>query len=305
MVLTEIKIKPLAFESFGVRSMATFVETSDLKVLIDPGTSLGPRFRLPPHELEYKALAQTRKAIQKTAKKADVLVVSHYHFDHYTPNFEENIWLKTKPEFAEELYSNKVIFAKDAKKNINFSQRRRGYMFYKLNEKIAKKIEVADGRFFQFDNTLLKFSTPVFHGPADSKLGWVLVTTIRTEKETFIHAPDVQGPVIEETLSIILKEKPDVLFVGGPPTYLAGFKYEYTDLVVAQKNLIELAKKLPVMVVDHHLLRDLNYKNYLQPIIDVVNTYNHKLLSAAEFIGKEPKLLEAHRKELHSKANTI
>jgi predicted metallo-beta-lactamase superfamily hydrolase len=30
------RIVPLAFDSFGVRSMATFVETDDLKILIDP-----------------------------------------------------------------------------------------------------------------------------------------------------------------------------------------------------------------------------------------------------------------------------
>ena len=41
------KIVPLAFDSFGVRSMATFVETDDSKVLIDSGVSLAPlRYRL-------------------------------------------------------------------------------------------------------------------------------------------------------------------------------------------------------------------------------------------------------------------
>ena len=44
------RIVPLAFDSFGVRSMATFVETDDLKVLIDPGVALAPvRYGLEPH----------------------------------------------------------------------------------------------------------------------------------------------------------------------------------------------------------------------------------------------------------------
>jgi len=47
-MVIQVKIIPLAFESFGVRSMATYVET-DQKILIDPGTSLGPkRFGFPP-----------------------------------------------------------------------------------------------------------------------------------------------------------------------------------------------------------------------------------------------------------------
>ncbi len=35
-------VVPLAFDSFDIRSMATFVEADDLGVLIDPGVSLAP-----------------------------------------------------------------------------------------------------------------------------------------------------------------------------------------------------------------------------------------------------------------------
>ena len=50
------KIIPLAAESLGVRSMCTYVETPDLRILIDPGVSLGPRFGLLPHPKEYEAI---------------------------------------------------------------------------------------------------------------------------------------------------------------------------------------------------------------------------------------------------------
>ena len=39
-----IRFIPLAAESLGVRSMCTYAETSDIKVLIDPGASLCNRF---------------------------------------------------------------------------------------------------------------------------------------------------------------------------------------------------------------------------------------------------------------------
>ncbi len=42
--MAKIKITPLAFESMGVRSMCTLVETKDLKVLVDPGVSVAPAF---------------------------------------------------------------------------------------------------------------------------------------------------------------------------------------------------------------------------------------------------------------------
>ena len=45
-----MKIKPVASDSMGTRSMATYVETKDVKIFIDPGVALGPsRYGLPPH----------------------------------------------------------------------------------------------------------------------------------------------------------------------------------------------------------------------------------------------------------------
>ena len=119
----EIRVLPLAFESFGVRSMATYVETDDLKLIIDPGSALGPRFNLSPHEREYLALARSRERIQDAARGAEVLTVSHYHFDHYVPSFEDWLWVWSSPELAERLYRGKLILAKDIATNINFSQR--------------------------------------------------------------------------------------------------------------------------------------------------------------------------------------
>ena len=56
-----MKVIPLAFESLGVRSMATFVET-DHKILIDPGTSIAPkRFGYPPWKNEFEAAYKALK----------------------------------------------------------------------------------------------------------------------------------------------------------------------------------------------------------------------------------------------------
>src|SRR4030095_12254168 len=44
-----MKVIPLAAESLGVRSMATYVEVGGTGILIDPGATLAPaRFGLPP-----------------------------------------------------------------------------------------------------------------------------------------------------------------------------------------------------------------------------------------------------------------
>jgi hypothetical protein len=44
-----MRVMPLAADSLGVRSMATYVEAGDLRLLLDPGASLSPhRYGLPP-----------------------------------------------------------------------------------------------------------------------------------------------------------------------------------------------------------------------------------------------------------------
>lgn len=296
----EIRVLPLAFESFGVRSMATLVETDDVKLVIDPGSALGPRFKLSPHELEYMALARSRQTILDAARDADVLTISHYHFDHYVPSFEDWLWTWSSPELAGRLYRGKLILAKDISSNINLSQRKRGYMFQKLNSRVAKEIRVADGKSFKFGHTILKFSKPVFHGTRNSQLGYVLMLTIQAPGCSVMHASDVQGPIDDEPLRFILEQKPDMLLIGGPPLYLRDFKIDRESLAIACENMVKIAGEVPLTIVDHHLLRSLDYKEYLGPVHAEAKRRKHRVLSASEFVGREPQLLEARRKELHA-----
>lgn len=294
----EIKVRPLAFESLGVRGMATYCETDDVNMIIDPGSALGPRFRLEPHELEYFALYESRENILSAAKEVDLLSISHYHFDHFVPNFENWKFIWSSPEMAEELYTDKLILAKDASENINASQRKRGYMFRKKNLDLAEEIRVADGRRFEFDSTKLRFSKPVYHGPKGTKLGFSLILTVETPNFSLVHAPDVQGPMYKKSLDYILSQSPDLLIIGGPPTYIS-FKLNDEDLSNAKGNLIELAKEVPKSVVDHHLLRTTEYAKFIEPVVEEAEESEHEVLTASELVGREPNLLEARRKELH------
>jgi len=293
-----LKITPLAFESLGVRGMATYVETEDLKIIIDPGSALGPRFNLQPHEREYAALFESRERILDAAEEADYLSISHYHFDHFIPNFENWKYIWSSQEMAEDLYRDKVIFAKDISENINASQRKRGYMFRKKNLDISEEIIPADDYEFEKDETFLKFSTPVYHGPEETKLGYSLITTVKTSESTFVHAPDVQGPMYKESLDYLLSQEPDLLIVGGPPSYI-DFKLDEEDLESSKKNLETLVREVPKLVVDHHLLRDIDYEDFLEPVKIAAEDSGNRLMVASEIMGEPPELLEARRKQLH------
>ncbi|MEM2192342.1 MAG: hypothetical protein QXG38_01855, partial [Candidatus Hadarchaeales archaeon] len=124
---------------------------------------------------------------------------------------EDWTWILSSPELAEGLYQGKMILAKDPGEKINVSQRRRGYMFWKMCSEIAE-LKVADGRSFEFGKTEVEFSAPVFHGGSDA-LGYVLMLTVKAPGCIFVHASDVQGPVDDGALKRILSEKPDAVMI--------------------------------------------------------------------------------------------
>jgi len=120
-----MKLVPLASESLGVRSLTTFLEIGKTGILIDPGVALGPkRYSLPPAKAEIEALQKAREKIQQYSKKARIITISHYHYDHHTPFFE-GIYESSSPEKAKELYSRKILLIKHPGENINFSQKKR------------------------------------------------------------------------------------------------------------------------------------------------------------------------------------
>lgn len=299
---SKIKVVPLADESFGVRSMCTYVETADVRVLLDAGASLGPsRFGLPPHPKEYRALAVCREQISQAAEKADVVTLSHYHFDHHTPSYTDWFSHWSSEEVAKEIYEGKLVLVKNYRVMTNFSQRRRGWMFRKTGGKYAKRLEVADGKTFEFGDTTVRFSDPVFHGTGDSALGWVLMTTIEYENERVLFASDVQGPMHTPTLERIISETPRLVIIGGPPTYLSGFRVAEEHIRQGMRNLERLVQRVSATILEHHLLRDEQWKEQLQPVFDAASERGRKVVTAAEFVGEGNNLLEFRRRELYER----
>ncbi|MDI6887960.1 MAG: MBL fold metallo-hydrolase [Candidatus Thermoplasmatota archaeon] len=279
-----MKVIPIAADSLGVRSMATYVETKELKIFIDPGAALGPsRYGLPPAKEEWQALDKAYQEIDRVAKLCDVLIISHYHYDHHDPNSD--------------FYKGKKVFAKNRLENINLSQKERGKYF---EERVIEKCELVycDSQEFEFKNLKIKFSEPFYHGVERTRLGFVLMTSIEeNNKFKFLYTSDVQGPVSKRCCEYIIKEKPDLLYVDGPPTLFLGWKFSYKNLEVAIENLLRIIKELNCeIILDHHLLRDLRYKELLSRVYAKGN-----VKSCAEYLGVALNMLEARRKELWSK----
>jgi hypothetical protein len=228
-----------------------------------------------------------------------VVVVSHYHNDHHTPNYTETVWVGSSAEEAEQVYRDKLVLAKDIRNAINFNQRRRGWMFQRFVKRIGSKCEVADGKSFEFGSTKIILSKPVPHGDEHSEMGWVLMTSVRSGDETFLHASDVQGPMSKTTARLILKEKPDVLVLGGPPTYLEGVRVDGSFIQQGMENAARISAQIPTVILEHHLLRSENWRDEARRVYDSSLKANHRVMTAAEYLGVPNMLLEPRRELLY------
>jgi len=297
--MEEIRVTPLAFESIGVRSMCTLVETEDVRVLVDAGASVAPRFSLMPHPREYAARNECRAKIREAAAKADVVTISHYHYDHHTPNYVDTVYCGSSPEEARCIYAGKLVIAKDLKSHVNMSQRRRGWLFQRISRKFVKRFESADGRGFRFNETELRFSPPVPHGEENSELGWVLMLVVQRREEKVLHASDVQGPVSNATLEMILSEKPNLLIIGGQPLYLLGSRVSAETVERGFENLQRIVNSIPVTVLDHHIIRSEDWRDKARNVFEEAKKHRNVLVTAAEYVSRKDTPLECRRRTLY------
>ncbi|MEM3736487.1 MAG: hypothetical protein QXJ75_00125 [Candidatus Bathyarchaeia archaeon] len=285
-----MKVTPIAFDSLGTRSMCTLVETKDTRLLIDPGAALGPmRYGLPPHELEWDRLASHWRQIVELARSTQVLIVTHYHYDHYNP--DDHV----------EVYGGKIVLVKHPTEKINNSQKvRAAYFLGQLKKFPPAKLAYCDGCDFTFGRTLIRFSQPVFHGTS-SRLGYVVEVLVDEGGVKFIHSSDVEGPSQKDQVRFILQNKPDLLILDGPMSYMAGYRYSFEDLEASVENMVKIVKVCPLetLVVDHHMLRDLNWRERVEKVFKVGAERGVKVVTAAEYIGITPDMLEARRSELY------
>ncbi len=273
-----MKILPLAADSLGVRSMATFVETDDITIIVDPGVSLGPiRYELPPHPVEIERMQCARKDIINFIKKAKVVIITHYHLDHYMPEYSF-------------LFKGKEVFLKNPFEEMNYNQRERGKEVIEILKKHRIRYEFADGMRIRYADTLIEFSPPFPHGTKAQ--GSVLSIYIKEKIESFLYTSDVVGPQEREVLEFIGERRPTYLYIDGPNL---PFCNTYS-LEIALKNLFEASIYTQQMILDHHPIRDKEYYSKLNPIFET-----QKTLTVAEFLHTSPMPLEARRKELFLK----
>lgn len=274
-----MEIIPLAFESLGTRGMCTWVGTSGPNVLIDPGVNLAPdRFGLGPHPIELRRKEEHWKTIEKYADMSEVLIVTHYHFDHINPE-------------GLHVFKGKRVLVKDPRRNVNYNQEQRARKILPLIESVAAELHFSDGREFDLGPVQVAFSEAVHHGTHPRV--YTTEVAITDADRTLVHTSDVVGAELDEHVDFVLRKQPDFLIVDGP-----NFSVKRPSTPGITRMMEDT--KVSTVVVEHHLLRDERWKEQMADLYEVAEKRDVNVVSASEYLGRENDLLEARRRQLYS-----
>ena len=274
-----MKIEIIGVESLGVRGLCCIVETKDRKIVIDPGVALGyRRHGLLPHPVQVAVAERVKANIEKALRDATDVVISHYHGEHH-PMVDANPYQLSANQVAE-LLRHPRLWAKDTK-NISFNQLHRAKA---LAQKVGRIFSASEG----LNDGCLSFSLPAPHGEHD-RGGTVMMTRIEEGNEIFVHASDIQM-LNDEAVEQILAWHPTVVLSSGPPLYLPALTRQMKE--AALHRSLTVARRVDTLILDHHLLRSREGEKWLDRISSVTD---HRVICAADFMGRNRNLLEADR----------
>jgi len=280
-----MKVIPLAADSLGVRSMATYVEVADTGILIDPGATIAPsRFSLPPASEEWDALRRANDRISAYAARASMIFVSHYHDDHF----------RSDPA----TYADRTVLVKDPKRMVGGHQARRASELWTMLKAHARPT-VADGYERREHALELRVSPPLPHGVEGTTLGYVVALAIvdRVERERFVFASDVQGPLSSVAAAWLIHQRPTLVYLAGPPAYI---ERELGTAVIERgiDNLLRIVDATGCRVImDHHAVRDAAFGARFARL-----WATGRVVTAAAHLGLAVDALESRRHQLWAAA---
>lgn len=271
-------IIPLAAESMGVRSMATLVDTGSIRVLIDPGACLAPsRYGLPPTAEERAVYEATVSHIIGVICQVDAVVVTRYHEEHCN--------------LLPYVLSSAAVYLKAP---IEPGERRAARETVQKLEKTGRGFELVSDRTVDWRNVSISFSPPLPEGRTGE--GTAMAVSIRDKASCFVHGSDAHGPLSPVAMDWVLRQRADLAYVSGPPTYRIGFqdaRLTTADLRTCRANLMGLLRYSRCQVIlDHMLFRDPSPRRWYSDLFET-----GRVQSAAGFLGLPERPLEARRRE--------
>lgn len=158
-------------------------------------------------------------------------------------------------------------------------------------------IEWGEGKKLEYGDTVIEILEPWFHGVEYDKTGWVTPVEIVKNGWRIFYTSDLMGPVIEDYAEYIARRKPDIVVLDGPPTYLFPYMFNRINLRRAVENAITIVNASPKLIIyDHHLLREKNWRKYVEEVYVEARKNNVEILTAAEYYGDKPVIDKINHK---------
>jgi len=128
----------------------------------------------------------------------------------------------------------------------------------------------------------------------DTKRGCVVQVYFRDDSGSFLYTSDIEGANLDEQINFIIENNPDVLLIDGPAiTFPKCRSHRFCEILERTDT-----RKI---IVDHHIMRESNWRDYIEDAFLFAKEKGVDLVSAAEFLDEEENLLEANRVELYGK----
>jgi predicted metallo-beta-lactamase superfamily hydrolase len=82
--------------------------------------------------------------------------------------------------------------------------------------------------------------------------------------------------------------------------FFVGWKIQEKNFINAKENLKEAIREIDAkkIILDHHIVRDLHYKEKMKDVYELGEQLKKEILTAAEFLKLDNFFLEAWRKEI-------
>src|SRR2546430_650265 len=124
---------------------------------------------------------------------------------------------------------------------------------------MATYVEVADtGILIDPGATLAPSRFTLPHGVEATTLGYVVALTVvdPIERERFVFASDVQGPLSGVAAGWLIQQRPTLLYLAGPPAYIE----REIGTAMIERGIDNLLRVMDAtgcrVIMDHHAVRD-------------------------------------------------
>jgi hypothetical protein len=188
------------------------------------------------------------------------------------------------------------VLAKDPRRMVAGLQARRAAELWRALEPVTS-VESADGTSRAEAGFSLRISPPLPHGVEGTTLGYLIALTVTdpAERERFVFASDVQGPLSPVAAAYLAQERPTLVYLSGPPSYI---EHEVGSATIERgiEHLLALVDRTGCRVImDHHAVRDPRGDARFERL-----WRTGRVMTAAGFLGVADDPLERRRRALWS-----